>query len=189
VAEGPVFLSYVHEDEGEVDQLAEILGRAGFPVWRDTTSLWPGEDWRAKIRNAIRDDALAFVACFSSRGVTKAKSHQNEEIVLAVDELRRRNPDQPWLFPVRFDDCQIPDRAIGGGKTFSDLQRADLFGPNYQRNADLLVASIKRIFHPGQATAPEPAGPAPGSGSKYTINLNGAQNVQIGDGNIQYNKF
>ena len=34
-------------------------------MWRDTADLWPGEDWRAKIRQAIICNALVFIACFS----------------------------------------------------------------------------------------------------------------------------
>ena len=46
--------------------------------------------------------------------VTRQKSHQNEELLLAVEQLRSRQPDDPWLIPVRFDDCAIPDRDLGG---------------------------------------------------------------------------
>jgi hypothetical protein len=65
VAAGHVFLSYVREDSARAGRLQEILSGAGFAVWRDTTDLWPGEDWRRQIRAAIEQDALAFVACFS----------------------------------------------------------------------------------------------------------------------------
>ncbi len=37
------FISYVREDSGEIDALQKMLEAAGIPVWRDTTSLWPGE--------------------------------------------------------------------------------------------------------------------------------------------------
>ncbi len=126
--EGLAFLSYVREDSAEVDQLEIRLRDAGISVWRDTAELWPGEDWRARIRNAITSNTLAFIACFSSRSVSRASSYQNEELTLAVDELRKRHPSQPWLIPVRFDDCEIPDRDLGGGRTLASLQRADLFG-------------------------------------------------------------
>lgn len=64
-------------------------------MWRDTSSLWPGEDWRAKIREAISRDALVFIACFSSRSVARQVSYQNEELLLAIEQLRRRRPDDP----------------------------------------------------------------------------------------------
>ncbi|HCU91459.1 MAG TPA: hypothetical protein DHU96_01330 [Actinobacteria bacterium] len=57
-----VFISYVRENSREVDELQERLEPAGVRVWRDTADLWPGEDWRAKIRQAITQNALVFMA-------------------------------------------------------------------------------------------------------------------------------
>ena len=114
--------------------------------------------------------------------------------MLAVEELRLRPVDRPWLIPVRFDDCQIPDREIGGGRVLADLQRADLFGDDYEENADRLVAAIRRTLGDGRAAETRPdrpgaAGTGPGQSAKYSIDLRGAQGVQIGDGNIQSNTF
>lgn len=143
---GHAFLSYVREDAAEIDALQQTLEAAGIRVWRDTQDLWPGEDWRVKIRQAITDDALVFLACFSSRSVAKPKSYQNEELVLAVDEIRRRRPDEPWLIPVRLDDCQIPDRDLGGGRLLSSLQRVDLYGDQAGRGVARLVATALRLL-------------------------------------------
>lgn len=142
--QGHAFISYVREDSGEVDELQRSLEAAGVAVWRDTASLWPGEDWRAKIRDAIIRDALAFIACFSSRGAARRRSHQNEELLLAVEQLRSRRPDDPWLIPVRFDDCDIPDLDLGAGRTLASLQRADLFGADRDQAAGRLVAAVLR---------------------------------------------
>src|ERR1700761_3580052 len=71
---GQAFISYVREDAGEVDDLQRRLDAAGIPVWRAVTSLWPGEDWRAKVRRAISEDALVFIACFSSPSAARRKS-------------------------------------------------------------------------------------------------------------------
>src|SRR5215475_15222970 len=90
---------------------------------------------RAEIQRAIRDDALVFLACFSHSSVSRGSSYQNEEISLAVDQLRVRRPDVPWLIPVRFDSCRIPYRDIGGGRTLASLQRADLFGDHLKEDA------------------------------------------------------
>jgi hypothetical protein len=54
---GHVFISHVREDSRSVDRLQAMLEAAGVRVWRDTADLWPGEDWRAKIRHAITGDA------------------------------------------------------------------------------------------------------------------------------------
>ena len=143
---GHAFISYVHEDSYEVDQLQRTLEAAGITVWRDTTDLSPGENWSTKIRRAITDNSLAFIACFSRKSLARKTSYQNEELNLAIEQLRRRRPDDPWLLPVRFDDCQIPDLDIGGGRTLASIQRADLFGENYGEGVARLVAAILRIL-------------------------------------------
>ncbi len=143
---GHVFISYVREDSPQVNRLQHMLQEAGIPVWRDTADLWPGEDWRAKIRGAIADNALVFLACFSRRSLSRDRSYQNEELVLAIEQLRLRSPEHPWLIPVRFDDCEIPDRDIGGGRTLTSIQRADLLGDRYAEGAERLIAAILRIL-------------------------------------------
>jgi len=143
---GHVFISYVREDSHEVDKLQRTLEAAGVSVWRDTADLWPGEDWRAKIRRSIADNVLVFIACFSSRSVARQKSYQNEEILLAIEQLRLRRPDEPWLIPVRFDDCEIPERDIGGGRTLASIQRVDLFADKREVGIARLLTVILRIL-------------------------------------------
>ena len=152
-----VFISYVHEDAARVDQLQQILERS-LRTWRDTADLWPGQDWRTQIRRAIADDALVFSACFSLASGSKETSYQNEELTQAIEQLRLRPADSSWLIPVRFDDCQIPDRDIGGGRTLRSIHYVSLFGDNYSQEADRLVASIRRVLNrpPGQATESAP---------------------------------
>jgi hypothetical protein len=108
---GHAFISYVHEDRPAVDRLERLLESAGVEVWRDTKDLWPGDTWRAKIRQAITDDALVFIACFSRRSVEREKSYQREEVRLAIEQLLLRRPDVPWLIPVRLDDCETSDQV------------------------------------------------------------------------------
>ena len=143
---GHAFLSYVREDAEHVDRLQQLLEASGIRVWRDTASLWPGEDWRAKIRRAITDDALVFIACFSRRSLRRRVSYQNEELTLAIEQLRLRRPEEAWLIPVRFDDCQIPDLDIGGGRTLASLHIADLSGGRFAEGAGRLAAGVQRIL-------------------------------------------
>ncbi len=145
---GHVFISYVREDLLYVDRLQQVLETAGMRVWRDTADLWPGEDWRAKIRQAITNDALVFLPCFSRNSLARKVSYQNEELVLAIEQLRLRRPGEPWLIPVRFDDIDIPDFDIGGGRTLTSIQRADLFGDSYDLNAARLIEAMQRILGP-----------------------------------------
>jgi hypothetical protein len=143
---GHVFISYVREDSHNVDQLQRTLQAAGVPVWRDIADLLPGEDWRVKVRRAITDNALVFIACFSQRSLARGRSYQNEELVLAIEQLRLRPPDVPWLIPVRFDECEIPAWDVGGGRTLTSIQRADLFGDRFDEGAARLVAAVLRIL-------------------------------------------
>jgi len=50
----------------------------------------------------------------------------NEELVVAIEELRLRTADRAWFVPVRIDDGEVPARSIGGGETLHDLQWVDL---------------------------------------------------------------
>lgn len=156
-ASGHVFISYVRENSSEVDDLQRILESHGIRVWRDKSSLWPGDDWQVAIRAAITDDALVFIACFSRESVAKRQSYQHEELNLAVEEMRRRPSGQPWLIPARLNECEIPDINLGGGRTLRSLHWADLFGADAGANADRLVSAVRRILgkHSTQAGLPE----------------------------------
>lgn len=140
------FISYVREDSPQIDRLHRKLEEAGIPVWRDTSDLWPGEDWKANIRNAITDNSLVFIACYSQNSLARATSYQNEELTLAVEQVRLRCPEQPWLIPVRLDDVEIPDRDLGGGRMLSSIQRVDMFGDLFDAGAERLVTAIRRIL-------------------------------------------
>lgn len=157
---GHAFISYVREDSRRVDALQHRLEEAGILIWRDTSDLWPGEDWRARIRDAITGDALAFIACFSDRSVARDKSFQNEELALALDQLRQRRPGVPWLIPVRFDDCAIPGYDIGGGRTLDALERIDMFGDGQDEAVSRLVDAVRRIIGQsrGASVATVPSG-------------------------------
>ena len=161
---GHAFISYVREDSDRVDGLQRDLEAAGIPVWRDTANLWPGQDWRRMIRRAITGNALVFLACFSSQSLARRQSYQNEELALAVEQLRLRQPDDPWLIPIRLDDCEMPDLDIGAGRTLGSIQRADLYGDRCGEGMKRLVTSIRRLLlqtPSGEDTGAKPAQPIP----------------------------
>lgn len=153
---GHVFISYVRENSRAVDRLQRILESAGVPVWRDTAKLWPGEDWRARIRDAITKDALVFIVCFSRESIARQRSYQNEELAVAIEQSRLRRPDDSWLIPVRLNDCSIPEVDIGGGRTLASIQRADLFGRRASQQSERLVGAVLRILglHSGHVGSP-----------------------------------
>jgi tetratricopeptide (TPR) repeat protein len=151
VVSGHVFLCYAREDADRVDELEAVLRGAGVRVWRDTADLWPGQDWRVHVRRAITEEAVVFLACFSSRGLARRARFQNEELVWAVDQVRRRSAGDPWLIPVRFDDCLLPNLDLGAGRTLAGIQRADLFGEQAAAATDRLVTAVFQIL--GMASA------------------------------------
>lgn len=151
-----VFISYVCEDSDQVDGLCAVLEAAQIPYWRDRKDLGPGDAWRAKIRAAIRDGSLVFLACFSDNSRAKDMSYMNEELTLAVDEFRRMPPGRVWLIPVRFDAGDVPDWDLGAGRVLSDLNYSDMFGKDHTAHAARLVTAINRLLgekRPDLATA------------------------------------
>lgn len=156
---GHAFISYVHEDAESVDALCEVLEAAGIAVWRDRDQLWPGDEWKIQIRRAIQRNSLAFIACFSKQSIARSRSYQNEELILAVEEYRSRTPGRPWLFPVRFDDIELPEFDLGAGKTLDALQRTDLFGPKREPELTRLAISISRVIAGSRTSSEVPGEP------------------------------
>jgi hypothetical protein len=173
---GHVFISYIREDSPHVDALQQTLEAAGIPVWRDTDDLQPGEDWRSKIRQAITADALVFLACFSSRSLARGISYQNEELLLAIDQLRLRQPRDPWFVPVRLDDCEIPEHDIGGGRTLRAIQYIDVFGDQTTEGLTKLVAAVTRTL---QGREPDQVQPRPTANSRSLVHRYAEYEVQV----------
>lgn len=120
-----VFLSYVQEDGAAVRRLAEALRAYGVEVWLDRDELKPGVRWRDAIRMAISQGDF-FIACFSAEYAARAKTYMNEEVTLAIEELRQRPTDRAWFIPALLSPCEISDRSIGAGETLRTLQWIDL---------------------------------------------------------------
>src|SRR5262245_48623570 len=110
-----VFISYVRENRSAVDRLADQLKHAQIEVWLDRQSIRPGQRWRTAIRRAIQDGAY-FIACFSDEYVARSRNYMNEELTIAIDELRLRPTDRAWFIPIRLGQAPIPSRSIGGGE-------------------------------------------------------------------------
>ncbi len=120
-----VFVSYVRDDQQEVDAFCAELARSGVLVWLDRNGMKPGANWKDAIREAIQAGAF-FIACFSDAYLRRAKSYMNEEVTLAIEELRQYPTTTSWFIRVLLSDCQVPDRRIGAGATLQDLQWAPL---------------------------------------------------------------
>src|SRR5262249_23419048 len=68
-----------------------------------------------------------FLACFSKHYSDRDKTYMNEELVLAVEELRMKPSDRAWFIPLLLTPCQVPERNIGAGETLRDIQFVALY--------------------------------------------------------------
>lgn len=118
------FLSYVRDDATRVDQIAAELRRVGVDVWMDRTHLRPGQRWADVIRNEISERDF-FIACFSSSYTNRTRTYMNEELLQAVEQIRRRPRDRSWFIPAKLDDCDVPSIPVGGGDTLRSFQSVD----------------------------------------------------------------
>ena len=147
-----VFISYVRENEEIVDKLFKALESHDIKVWLDRNNIKPGARWKQAIREAIREGAF-FIACFSKEYNKRSqtdKTYMNEELTIAIEELRQRPTDRVWFIPVQLNKCKIPDRNIGAGETLHDLQHVKLY-----KDWD---DGIQRIIEVIQSESLEPAG-------------------------------
>lgn len=120
-----VFISYVRDDLEIVDRLVGELKSAGIEVWLDREKIRPGFRWQEAIEKAIEDGAF-FIACFSAAYRQRSRNHMNEELTIAIEELRLRPTDRAWFIPVVLNNSTVPKRRIGGGDKLTDLQWVDL---------------------------------------------------------------
>ena len=103
-----VFISYVRENMEIVDQLCQELRSHGIEVWLDRNDIALGSRWKREIRRAIQQGAF-FMECFSQEYHERDRTYMNEELTIAIEELRQRPIDSAWFIPVKLNQCEIPD--------------------------------------------------------------------------------
>ena len=139
-----VFISYFREDSIAVNDLAKFLRRNGVDVWLDKDKISAGQRWQIAIREAIENGAF-FLACFSSGYANRNKSYMNEELTIAIDEIRKRPADSIWFIPVLLDGSTIPNRPIGARETLRDLYWVDL-NNNWDGGIKEILSVVKPLF-------------------------------------------
>jgi TIR domain-containing protein len=130
-----VFIAYVQEDAPQAERLFCELAKRGFAPWLDRRKLMPGQNWPRSIEDAIETSDF-FVACFSTRSVTKKGGFQ-AEIRWALDCARRIPLDEIFVIPVRLDGCHMPPTIQ------RELQYIDLF-PHWSRGLRKLLTVMER---------------------------------------------
>ena len=153
-----VFVSYVRENSGKVDEMARALEAEGVRVWLDRNDIRPGQQWKSAIRNAIRDGAY-FLACFSDAYFLRKKTHINEELYLAKEELRLRSSDQAWFIPVLLSQCDVPEltpdepslRAFQAVSLYSDWSKgiSQLVNAIYSDSRTRFEATMRPVVASG----------------------------------------
>ncbi len=136
-----VFISYVHDDSKTVDRLFRDLRQSGIDAWIDRESLRPGQFWPDAIRSAIRNGDF-FIACFSNRFNKKTSSYMNEELIVAIEELRKRPIHIEWFIPILFSG-EVPDYNIGAGRSLRDIQYLTLSKNNWHEGMGRLINVLK----------------------------------------------
>lgn len=138
-----VFVSYVHEDSNTVKELCNTLESRGVTVWLDRNSIQPGRRWKNVIREAIENGDF-FIACFSEAYHNRQKTYMNEELTLAIDELRLYPTNRAWFIPVLLSKCAIPDFNIGAGGVLGDIQAVLLY-ENWESGIERIIEVINPI--------------------------------------------
>jgi len=115
------FLSYVRDDDRLLDYIVALFELNGIPYWRDKNDLNPGLNWREQLRQAITAGSF-YIPFFSASWSTRESTMANEELLWAIDELRRRPTDRAWFIPFVLPEGRVPDREIGGGARLTDIQ-------------------------------------------------------------------
>ena len=138
-----IFLSYVREDSVLVEKLTADLTERGIHVWLDRLSIKPGYFWKDAIRQAIIEGDF-FIACFSSNYASRDKSYMNEELTVAIEELRKYGPSRPFFIPLLLSECDVPASSIGAGKTLLDLQWVPMY-QNWEEGIERIISTINPI--------------------------------------------
>ena len=134
-----VFISHVEENRDQVLELIEAIEPFTSLVWR-TGDIDPGGRWKNSIKNAINEGAF-FIACFSQEYYNRDSTYMNTELIIAIETLHERHIDKAWFIPVKLNECEIPDRSIGGGETLRDLQYIEL-----HKDWDIGIQRISRLI-------------------------------------------
>jgi hypothetical protein len=142
-SEGHVFISYVTDDSELVDRLQADLEGNGIAVWRDRTSLGSGERWKDAIRHAIQSGTF-FVCCFSEASKARNRSYMNEELTVAVEELRARPRRTLWFLPVVLPGGEVPDWPVGGGENLRDFHYTMLEPATWAEGMRRLARAIRQ---------------------------------------------
>jgi hypothetical protein len=117
-------------------------------VWLDRNEIKPGSLWKSAIKDAIREGAF-FIACFSREYHRRPKTYMNEELTLAIEELRQRPTDRAWFIPVLLPGGEVPDRNIWAGETLRSIQWVSLSEEDWATGIQRIILVVKNELAAG----------------------------------------
>ena len=125
-----IFLSCASEDLDKVSALHQRLANERFSPWLYSRDLYPGQQWRLKITEAIKASSF-FLFCLSNTALAKT-GFVHSEVKQALDVQGKLPESRIFLIPVRLEDCPLPE-------SLQHLVCADLFAADgYRRLLDAL---------------------------------------------------
>jgi len=80
----------------------------GVDPWLDEEKLLPGDDWDARIREAVRASDVVLVAL--SRASISREGYIQKELRQALDVADEKPEGTIFLIPIRLEECAVPDR-------------------------------------------------------------------------------
>ena len=142
------FLSYLRENQAEVEQLRGDLMREGERIWWDGDILG-GQEWQQTIRRAMRN-SYAVIVCLSSELEARIRSNVYPEVLAAIGEYRQQAPGNVFLIPVKLNECGIPDIEIDATRTLDHIETINLYPPAHRpQGIQRLLKSLRAApLHP-----------------------------------------
>ena len=103
-----VFLCHANPDKPKVHEYYKRLVTFGVDAWFDEEKLLPGDEWREKIKSAIKISDAIIV--FLSHDFINREGFVNTEISTALDVATEKRPGEIFIIPARLEECPVPDR-------------------------------------------------------------------------------
>ena len=103
-----IFICHASENRGLALELFYQLQNWGFEPWIDQEDLLVGDKWDTKIRKEIENTDI-FIVCLSQTAIQK-KGYYQKEIAIALEVAKTFPDNLTFIFPVKFEDCDLPDR-------------------------------------------------------------------------------
>ncbi len=137
-----VFISYVRNNDETIDLICKSFRQNNISYWLDREQIEPGKLWKNAIKDAINEGAY-FLACFSKEYQEKTETQMNEEILFAIDILKKKHFNSGWFIPIKLSECEIPSYDIGAGNTLQDIHHLKFY-EDWDAEMNRLIDRVKQ---------------------------------------------